>query len=82
MNLQQLIKLADVYPSEMEFSDDLADNLDALNLGLFEDVEREAKVGSRKADIVAIGENGTLVVENQFNQANWDHWEDLNLTHD
>ncbi len=74
MNLQQLIQLSDVYSSEEEFSDDLADNLDVLNVGAFEDVEREANVGSRRADIVAIGEDGTLVVENQFGKADWDHW--------
>ena len=74
MNLQQLIPLSDVYSSEEEFSDDLADNLDALNVGAFEDVEREANVGTREADIVAIGEDGTLVVENQLKNANWDHW--------
>ena len=80
MNLQQLIPLSDVYSSEEEFSDDLADNLDALNVGAFEDVEREANVGRREADIVAVGEDGILVVENQlgkkgeFGKANWDHW--------
>ena len=74
MNLQQLIPLSDVYSSEEEFSDDLADNLDELNVGAFEDVEREANVGSRRADIVAVGEDGILVVENQFGKADWDHW--------
>lgn len=74
MNLQQLIPLSKVYSSEEDFSDDLMGNLDALNVGMFEDVEREANVGPRRADIVAFGENGTLVVENQFNQADWDHW--------
>ncbi len=74
MNLEQLIPLSKVYSSEEEFSDDFADNLDALNVGMFEDVEREANVGSRRADIVAVGENGTLVVENQFGNADWDHW--------
>ncbi len=74
MNLQQLIPLSDVYSSEEEFSDDLADNIDALNVGTYEDVEREANVGTREADIVAIGEDGTLVVENQLGKADWDHW--------
>ena len=27
-----------------------------------------------RADIVAVGEDGTLVVENQFGKADWDHW--------
>ena len=74
MNLQQLIPLSNVYSSEEDFSDDLADNLNALNVGAFEDVEREANVGFRRADIVAVGEDGTLVVENQFGKADWDHW--------
>ena len=74
MNLQQLIQLSDVYSSEEEFSDDLADNLDALNVGSFEDVETESTVGTRRADIVAVGEDGILVVENQFGKADWDHW--------
>ena len=74
MNLQQLIPLSDVYSSEEEFSDDLADNLDALNVGAFEDVERESSVGTRKADIVAISEDGILVVKNQLEKADWDHW--------
>ena len=69
MNLQQLIPLSKVYSSEEDFSDDLMGNLDALNVGMFEDVEREANVGSRRADIVAVGENDTLVVENQFDNA-------------
>ena len=74
MNLQQLIPLSDVYASEEEFSDDLADNIDALNVGTFEDVKRKANVGTREADIVAIGEDGILVVENQLGKADWDHW--------
>ena len=74
MNIQQLIPLSDIYNREEDFSMDLADNLDALRIGSFEDVETEARVGTRKADIVAIGEGGTLVVENQFGKADWDHW--------
>lgn len=74
MNLQQLIPLSEIYPREEDFSDDLADNLDALNVGSFEDVETESTVGTRRADIVAVGEDGTLVVENQFGKADWDHW--------
>lgn len=74
MNLQQLIPLSDVYSSEEKFSDNLADNLDALNVGTFENVKREANVGTREADIVAGGEDGILVVENQYGKANWDHW--------
>jgi hypothetical protein len=74
MNLQQLISLSDIYNREEDFSTDLADNLDALRIGSFEDVETEARVGTRRADIVGIGEGGTLVVENQFGKADWDHW--------
>ena len=36
---------------------------------------RKSNVGTRKADIVAVGEDGgKLVVENQFDKADWDHW--------
>ena len=74
MNLQQLIPLSDIYNREEDFSTDLADNLDALGIGSFEDVETEARVGTRRADIVAIGQDDVLVVENQFGKADWDHW--------
>ncbi len=74
MKLQETKSLSDIYTREEDFSADLADTLDALNVGKFEDAETEANVGTRKADIVAVGEDGTLVVENQFGKANWDHW--------
>ena len=74
MNIQQRIPLSDIYKREEDFSADLADNLDELIVGKFEDVETEANVGTRRADIVAVGEDGTLVVENQFGKADWDHW--------
>lgn len=77
MNLQIKVPLSNVYSGqsgERDFSADLADNLSALNVGKFEDAETEANVGTRRADIVATGEDGTLVVENQFGKANWDHW--------
>ena len=74
MQLQKTIPLSSIYNREEEFSADLADNLDALRIGSFEDVETEARVGTRKADIVAVGEDRTLVVENQFGKADWDHW--------
>ncbi|MCY4403549.1 MAG: hypothetical protein OXD54_13325 [Candidatus Poribacteria bacterium] len=74
MNLQKTKPLSSIYDREENFSADLADNLDALNVGKFEDPETEANVGTRKADIVATGGDGTLVVENQFGKANWDHW--------
>ena len=74
MNIQKLIPLTDIYKREEDFSADLADNLNALEVGKFEDTELEARVGTRRTDIVAIGEDGTLVVENQFGKADWDHW--------
>ena len=74
MQLQKTIPLSSIYNREEDFSGDLADNLDALRVGKFEDVETEATVGTRRADIVAVGEDGTLVVENQFGKADWDHW--------
>ena len=74
MKLQQRVPLSSIYNREEEFSVDLADNLDALGIGKFEDTETEAKVGTRRADIVATGEDGTLVIENQFDKADWDHW--------
>ena len=52
----------------------IANMLEVLEVGKFEDVETEASVGTRRADIVAVGEDGTLVVENQFGKADWDHW--------
>ena len=74
MKLQQSIPLSSIYKREEEFSEDLAETLNALNVGKFEDSETESNVGTRKADIVAVGEAGVLVVENQFNKADWDHW--------
>lgn len=74
MKLQETIPLSSVYNREEDFSVDLADNLDALRVGKFEAGQTEAKVGTRRADIVAVGEDGTLVVENQFGKADWDHW--------
>ncbi len=74
MNLQKTKPLSEIYNREEEFSADLANTLDALNVGDFEDPETEANVGTRRADIVADGEDGTLVIENQFGKADWDHW--------
>ena len=74
MRLQQSIPLRDIYDREEDFSEDLAATLDALKVGNFEDAETESNVGTRQADIVAEGEDGLLVVENQFDRANWDHW--------
>ncbi len=74
MKLQKSISLSSIYKREEDFSADLADTLNALNVGKFEDPETESNVGRRKADIIAVGEDGVLVVENQFGTANWDHW--------
>ena len=74
MNLQQTISLSSIYNREEEFSADLAVTLYALEVGEFEDGETEFRVDTREADIVAEGENGILVVENQFGRADWDHW--------
>lgn len=74
MKLQETISLSSIYTREEDFSKDLADNIDALKVGEFEDAEMESNVGRRRADIVAVGESGTLVVENQFDRADWDHW--------
>jgi len=74
MKLQETMQISSIYTREEDFSDDLADNLDALRVGSFEDPETESSVGTRRADIVAVGEDGILVVENQFGKADWDHW--------
>ena len=74
MQLQKTVPLSSIYNREEEFSAKLADNLEALRVGEFEDVETEFNVNRRRADIVAVGVDGVLVVENQFGEANWDHW--------
>jgi hypothetical protein len=74
MNLQKTIPLSSIYNREEKFSADLAGTLKALKVGEFEDAETESNVGTRRADIVASGEDGILVVENQFGEADWDHW--------
>ena len=74
MNVQRSKPLSDIYNHEETFSEELADHLEELEVGEFEDVETESNVGTRRADIVAVGTDGTLVVENQFDKADWDHW--------
>ena len=74
MKLQETVPLSSIYTREEDFSADLTDNLDELRVGKFEDAETESNVGTRRADIVAVGDDGTLVVENQFGKADWDHW--------
>ena len=48
MNLQKTKPLSEIYQREEDFSSD------------FKDAETEADVGTRRADIVAIGEGGTI----------------------
>ena len=73
MKLQKTMSLSSIY-TEIAFSAALANNLDALEVGKFEDVETESNVGTRRADIVAKGKGSILVIENQFGKADWDHW--------
>ena len=61
MKLQESIPLSSGCKREEDCSKDLADTLDVLNVGKFEDTETESNVGTRKADIVADGEDGVLV---------------------
>lgn len=74
MKTQKFIKLSKRYIREENFSTELAENLGLLDVGDFEDAETESNVGTRKADIVATGNDGILVIENQFGKADWDHW--------
>ncbi len=75
MKAPKYIELGRVYKKEEEFSIALSKNLSLLEIGKFEDeIEVEALVGTRRADIVASGNDGTLVIENQFGKADWDHW--------
>lgn len=74
MKLQKYKNLSSLYTREEDFSSDLANHISQLNVGDFEDAETESNVGTRKADIVATGNDGILVIENQFGKADWDHW--------
>ena len=74
MKLQKYKNLSSLYTREEDFSSDLANHISKLNVGDFEDAETESNVGTRKADIVATGNDGILVIENQFGKADWDHW--------
>lgn len=67
MKAPNYIELSQIYKKEEDFSTALSKNLSLLGIGKFEDdIEVEALVGTRRADIVAIGNDGTLVIENQF----------------
>ena len=74
MKIPTTVGLNQAYSREEEFNADLAQDLTHLNVGRFEVGETEAKVGTRRADIFAEGDDGLLVVECQFGKADWDHW--------
>ncbi|MBW2615724.1 MAG: hypothetical protein JRD02_06085, partial [Deltaproteobacteria bacterium] len=74
MKLQKFKNLSSIYTREEDFSADIANHISLLSVGDFEDAETESKVGTRKADIVATGNDGILVIENQLGKADWDHW--------
>ena len=74
MKTPSYVRLNDVYSREEDFSAALAKHLDLLSVGSFEEGETEALVGTRRADIVAQGDDGVLVIECQFGKADWDHW--------
>ena len=68
--------LSDIYDREEGFSEALSKNLEQLDLGKFTDVQCEVATDNRSADIVAVGSysDEKLVIENQFGNADWDHW--------
>lgn len=74
MQLQKFVDLASKYRREEDFSLELRENISILGVGEYEDAKTGSYVGTRKADIVAEGSDGILVVENQFGKADWDHW--------
>lgn len=74
MKRQELKDLSDIYQREEDFSEDLAENLDILDFGVFQDVDCEVVTMNRSADIVGRRDNDVLVVENQFGDADYKHW--------
>ena len=74
MKSQTFKNLSSLYTREEDFSSDLANNISHLNVGEYENIETESRVGTRQADIVAQGSEEILVIENQFGKADWDHW--------
>ena len=74
MKIQDTKLLSSVYSREEAFSSQLAKHIKYLKVGSFDEAETESRVGTRRADIVATGDDGTLVIENQFGKADWDHW--------
>ena len=76
MKQQEFKSLSDLYDREEDFSEALSKNLNLLKLGRFTDAQLEVSTDNRSADIVAFGtyNDGILVIENQFGNADWDHW--------
>ena len=74
MKLQKFKNLSSLYKREEDFSTVLANHIPLLCVGDFEDAETESNVGTRRADIVGTGNDGILVIENQFGKADWAHW--------
>ena len=68
MKIRETKKLSSIYPREENFSGDLANHVIHLGVGNFTDVEVESRVGTRRADIVATGDDGVLVVVDIFRQ--------------
>ncbi|MEP1306367.1 MAG: hypothetical protein ABJK11_10895 [Balneola sp.] len=74
MKTQTFKSLTTKYRREEDFNRILANNLQLLDLGEFDEVEVEGLVGTRRADIVAKNGEEVLVIEIQFGKADWDHW--------
>ena len=74
MKVPTFVPLNTRYDREELFNADLAQHLELLGVGRFDEGETEAPVGTRIADIVARGDDGVLVVECQLGRADWDHW--------
>ena len=72
----ELQSLSDIYDREEDFSAMLSKHLDRLGLGRFTDIQLEVPTDNRIADIVATRNysDERLVIENQFGNADWDHW--------
>lgn len=74
MRAPEFVTLSSKYNREEDFSKDLSDNIHLLGVGKYDESETEAIIGTRRADIVAKGGDGVLVIECQFGRADWDHW--------
>lgn len=75
MKTPNFVPLNMQYSKELQFSQELSKHISVLDIGSYSDeTVVEAFVGTRKADIIATGNDGTLVIECQFGSADWDHW--------